>query len=134
MRNLQEQVKKAFWYQKLFWPFTVWINCSSDLKNFADSWPSASNFKIFLHHQIFFSYSIVGQNDLANKIPLLHCDLDKKGKVIDQNANHLIRETFTVIYTLSSHIFKIQTVHSLEFIPDSGKSIRTWFNLIYNLV
>ena len=30
MRNLQEQVKKAFCYQKLFWPFTVWINCSSD--------------------------------------------------------------------------------------------------------
>ena len=40
MRNLQEQVKKAFCYQKLFWPFTVWINCSSDLKNFANSWPS----------------------------------------------------------------------------------------------
>ena len=37
MRNLQEQVKKAFCYQKLFWPFTVWINCSSDLKNFANS-------------------------------------------------------------------------------------------------
>ena len=28
MRNLQEQVKKAFCYQKLFWPFTAWINCS----------------------------------------------------------------------------------------------------------
>ena len=28
MRNLQEQVKKAFCYQKFFWPFTVWINCS----------------------------------------------------------------------------------------------------------
>ena len=47
MRNLQEQVKKAFCYQKLFWPFTVWINCSSDLKNFANSQPSASNFKSF---------------------------------------------------------------------------------------
>ena len=45
MRNLQEQVKKAFCYQKLFWFFTVWINCSSDLKTFANSWPSASNFK-----------------------------------------------------------------------------------------
>ena len=30
MRNLQEQVIKAFCYQTLFWPFTVWINCSSD--------------------------------------------------------------------------------------------------------
>ena len=45
--NLQEQVKKAFCYQELFWPFTVWIHCSSDLKNFENSWPSASNFKSF---------------------------------------------------------------------------------------
>ena len=36
MRNIQEQDKKAFCYQKLFWPFTVWINCSSDLKNLED--------------------------------------------------------------------------------------------------
>ena len=28
MRNLQEQVKKALCYQKLFCPFTVQINCS----------------------------------------------------------------------------------------------------------
>ena len=33
MRNLQEQVKIAFCYQKLFWLFTAWMNCSSDLKN-----------------------------------------------------------------------------------------------------
>ena len=32
LRNLQEQVKKAICYQTLFWSFTVWINCSSDLK------------------------------------------------------------------------------------------------------
>ena len=47
MRNLQEQVKKALSYQNFFWPSTVWINCSSDLKNFANSQPSASNFKTF---------------------------------------------------------------------------------------
>ena len=35
LRNLQEQVKKAFRYQNLFWPFTVWINRSSDLKFFS---------------------------------------------------------------------------------------------------
>ena len=46
LRNLQEQVKKAFCHQKLFWPFTVRINCSSDLKNFANSMLSASNFSI----------------------------------------------------------------------------------------
>ena len=49
LRNLQEQVKKAFCYQKLFWPFTVWINCTSDLKNSAKSQPSASNFKSCSH-------------------------------------------------------------------------------------
>ena len=37
LRNLQEQVKKAFCYHKLFWTFTVWINCSSDLKCFSRS-------------------------------------------------------------------------------------------------
>ena len=37
LRNLQEQVKKAFCYQKLLCPFTVWINSSSDLKVFANS-------------------------------------------------------------------------------------------------
>ena len=46
-RNLQEQDKKASCYQKLFWPFTIWINCSSDFKIFANFWPSASNFKSF---------------------------------------------------------------------------------------
>ena len=47
LRNLQEQVKKAFCYQKLFKPFTVRLNCSSDLKNFESSRPSASNYKSF---------------------------------------------------------------------------------------
>ena len=31
----------------MFWPFTVQINCSSDLKNNSNSWPSASNLKSF---------------------------------------------------------------------------------------
>ena len=44
LRNLQEQVKKAFCYQKLFRPFTVRINCSR-VKQFANSWPLASNFQ-----------------------------------------------------------------------------------------
>ena len=70
MRNLQEQVKKAFCYQKLFWHFTVWTNCSSDLKIFANSRPSALNFKSFSRslEQFFLT---VGQNNFGNKIPLL---------------------------------------------------------------
>ena len=78
MRNLQEQVKKAFCCQNLFWPFTVWINCSSNLKNFANSWPSVSNFKSFSQslEQFFLT---VGQN----KIPLyklLVCRLENEKK------------------------------------------------------
>ena len=62
MRNLQEQVKKAFCYQNFFWPFTVWINFSSD------SQPSASNFKSFSRslEQFFLT---VGQNNFDIKIP-----------------------------------------------------------------
>ena len=68
-RNLQEQVKKAFCHQELFWPFTVWTNCSRDLKIFANSRPSASNFKSFsrLLEQFFLT---VGQINFGNKIPV----------------------------------------------------------------
>ena len=45
MRNLQGQVKKELYYLKLFWPLTVWINCSSDqeklLKFEAEGWEFA---------------------------------------------------------------------------------------------
>ena len=70
MRNPQEQVEKAFCYQKLFWPFTVWINCSRDLKNFAKAQPSASNFKSFSRSLEHF-FLTVGQNNFGNKIPFL---------------------------------------------------------------
>ena len=77
LRNLQEQVTKAFCYQRLFWPFTVWINCSSDLKKIEKSRPSASNFKSFSRslEQFFLT---VGQHNFRTKIPylldlLLHC-------------------------------------------------------------
>ena len=70
MRNIQKQVKKAFCYQRLFWPFTVWINCSSDFKLFATSLPSASNFKSFSRslEQFFLA---VGRNNFGNKVPFL---------------------------------------------------------------
>ena len=69
MKNLQEQVKKTFSYQKLFCPFTVWINCSSDLKNFANSRPSASNFKIFSQSLEWF-FLTFGQNNFGKKYHL----------------------------------------------------------------
>ena len=54
----------------LFWPFTVWTNCSSDLKIFANSQPSSSNFKSFSRslEQFFLT---VGQNNFGNEIPFL---------------------------------------------------------------
>ena len=69
MRNLQEQVKKAFCYQKLSWHFTVWINCFSDLKKCANSQPSASNFKS-VSRSLQKYFLIVGHNNFGNKIPL----------------------------------------------------------------
>ena len=70
LRNLQEQVKKAFCYQKLFWPLTVLTICSSDLKIFANSWHSASNFKSFSRSLEHF-FLIVGHNNFGNKIPFI---------------------------------------------------------------
>ena len=66
LKNLPEQVKKEFCCQNLFWPFNVWINCSNDLKNFANSPPSAWNFKSFSQslEQFFLT---VGQNNFINK-------------------------------------------------------------------
>ena len=69
MKNLQEQVKKVFCYQKLFCPFTVWINCSSDLETFANSRPSAWNFERFSRSLGQF-FVTVSQNNFGNKLPL----------------------------------------------------------------
>ena len=69
LRNLWEQAKKPFCYQKLFWLLTVWINCSGDL-NFANSQPSTSNFKSF-SWSLEQSFLIVRQNNFGNKIPFL---------------------------------------------------------------
>ena len=60
----------------MFWPFTVWINCSSDLKNFANSWPSALNFKSFSWslEQFFLT---VCQNNFGNKISFFRCEWER---------------------------------------------------------
>ena len=85
LRKLQEQVKKAFCYQKLFWPFTVWINCSSDREIFANSRPSASNFKKISRslEQFFLT---VGQNNFGNKIPMFA----RKNFCLDETNTYLL--------------------------------------------
>ena len=69
MRILQEQVKKTFCYQKLFWPFTVRTNCSSILKIFTNSRSSASSFKK-LSWSLEQFFLTVGQNNFGNKISM----------------------------------------------------------------
>ena len=55
--------RKVLWetsrnkYQKLFWPFIVWINCSSDLKKFSRSLEQF--------------FPTVSQNNFGNKIPII---------------------------------------------------------------
>ena len=111
MITLQEHFKKAFCYQKLFWPFIVWMNCSCDLKFFANSWPSASNLKPFsrsLEHFFFFFC----QNIFGNKIPLfMHCfkcALMCKGKTQDLKKKYLNSYLF-------SKYFYVKTVSNWHF-------------------
>ena len=67
VRNLQVQVK-SFCYQKLIWPFTVWINCSSDreklLKFVAEGREFANLLRSF--------FLTVGQTNFGNKILLFN--------------------------------------------------------------
>ena len=67
-----QEVKKTFCYQKLFWSFTVRTNCSSDLENFANSHPSASNFKGFPRSREQFFFLTIGEDNFGNKIPILN--------------------------------------------------------------
>ena len=69
MRNLQEQVKKVVCYHKLFWSFTVWINCSSDPKILQILGLQPRISKVFQSLQQFFL--TVGQNNFGSKIPFL---------------------------------------------------------------
>ena len=74
---MKPPVKKVFCYQKLYWNFTVWMNCSSDLKIFASYWPSASNFRTFSRslEQLFLA---VGQNNFGDKIPFAFISRSKE--------------------------------------------------------
>ena len=66
----------------MFWPFTVWIICSSDLKNVSNSRLSASNFKRFSRSLEHF-FLTVGQNNFGNKIPF---SLSRSERIWKQNT------------------------------------------------
>ena len=146
LRNLQEQVKKPFCYQKLFWPFTVWINCSSDLKNFANSRPLASNFQKFswMSRTIFFHSR--GQNNFGNKIPFLIFTWDHfNDSKLFFSSNQLIMKYFSLHsseaanYCLFSHVLKIvlwltqfKYRESLLFLSSKFR-LQFWLNFSHNL-
>ena len=131
MRNLQEQVKKAFCYQKLFWPFTVWINCSSDLKNFANSRPSTSNFKSFSRslEQFFLT---VGQNNFGNKTPFLCTKLFQKRGTIQGwtlfKGGHYLRKYGTYLKTKRTKLLSYTCWISKTLNHDIGATIIEGFN------
>ena len=127
MRNFQEPVEKAFCYQILFWPFNVWMNCSSDLKNFATSCPSASNFKIFsLSLEQFFL--TVGQNNFGNKIPLIFFS--------QQNMRKIYRRIGEWNYfALSWYVFHCSLIQNLAVVlPSSSRLflLATCINLFFS--
>jgi hypothetical protein len=65
--QFKKRLKKSWNHkrQKDYWPFTFWINCSSDLKRFANSRPFSIEFQKF--SWIFFL--TLGRNNFGNKIP-----------------------------------------------------------------
>ena len=114
MRNNQEQVEKALCYQKLFWPFTVWINCSSDLNIFANSRPSASNFKSFSRslEQFFLT---VGQNNFGNKIPF-HTPLTRFTAALNCSPDFFQKLRVTCIFCKSLLVWCISIENQSRFI------------------
>ena len=115
LRNLQEQVKKAFCYQKLFRPFNIWIDCSSDLKIFANSRPSASKFKSFSHllEQFFLT---IGQNNFDNKMPFLMFSL--LNSFHDNNSFYKYSHHFLVLKTII--VVDISDYGSVGLVPLIG--------------
>ena len=110
MRNLKEQVKTAFCYQKLFLPFTVWTNCSSDLKIFTHSRPTVSNFKSSSQSLEHF-FLTVGQNNFVNKIPFMKSMMflmtvwylawEKKSRLLKSEKNPQIDWLVNIVFFFS---------------------------------
>ena len=132
MRNLQEQVKKAFCYQKLFWPLIFWIDCSSGLKNFANSCPSTSNSKSFSRslEQFFLT---VDQNNFGNKIPFFSY---ARGKITCQYDCINVKFLFILAY-YRNNIPGICTLYSLYYWPklilNSGPFFKKWITIFLTI-
>ena len=106
------QVKKSFCYQTLFWPFTVWMNCSKDLIIFENSPPSTTNFKSFFQSPEHF-FLTVGQNNFVNKIPFHYFLFWTQWSVSENNERFLLWNS----------------ISTLKKIKKKGSSIFSWFLL-----
>ena len=93
------------------------INCSSDLKNVGNSWPSASNFKSFSQalEQLFL---IVGQNNFVKKIPFVF--QGRLSSISKQKSEILLSSIFLTSYDFRSD----NGLLSNSKIGDAGKFIR----------
>ena len=67
--TLRNKIKNIL-LPNLFWPFTVWINCSIVLEILANSRPLALNFISFFRSLKYF-FLKVNQNNFGYKIPFL---------------------------------------------------------------
>ena len=84
------KARKSFCYQKLFWPFTVWINFSSDLKIFANSRSLALNFKCFSQSLEQF-FLIVSQNNFGKKIQFFLVAFFAMYAIVKVHLNKVLR-------------------------------------------
>ena len=79
------------------------MNCSSDLNNFENSWPSASDFKSF-SRSLELCFLTVGQNDFGNKIQFSVFSYPRGGdKVVVPQDCHLVKKVTKVISSQHKH-------------------------------
>ena len=102
------------------WPFTVWMNCSSDLKDFVNSWPSAPNLNSFYRSLLFFL--TVGQNNFGNKIPFSSKAFNFKQVMNSSNFFFVARKLFKPCrwqIFLGPHFFcnLLRVIKTLNFAP-----------------
>ena len=126
--SYNSEVKKAFCYQKLCWPFTVKMNCSSDLKIHANSRPLASNTKSFSQSLEQF-FLIVCQNNFGNKIPNSSRRCISLMKHIGMHQN---RSKTMIFMTLSLETAKKSSTLRLRCLCQVGQDYQNWQDSVNN--
>ena len=117
MRNLKEQVKKAFCYQKLFRPFTVRINCYSNLKFFCKFLAFSLKFqkffsipRTFVSHRSYLVRTILKQNTIPAYLTSLLSVF---------NLKFVMRSSWVLMVCIS---FSISSIPFLELLAGSMRS------------